>query len=79
MVEGLLKFFVERGEKEFFTVSLYTCYDLIKPDVVMEYAWRFNMMEFAMPFFIQITRELSSKIDHVKKKTDERDKKIEKD
>lgn len=45
----------------------------------MEYAWRFNMMEFAMPFFIQITRELSSKIDHVKKKTDERDKKIEKD
>lgn len=60
-----MKFFVEKQEKEFFTVTLYTCYDLIKPDVVMEYAWRFGLMEFAMPFFIQMTRELSTRVEHV--------------
>jgi len=44
-VENLLKFFVAKGEKEFFTVILYTCYDLLKPDVVMELAWRFGLMD----------------------------------
>lgn len=52
VVEDLLKFFVANGEKEFFGVCLYTCYDLIKPDVVLELSWRANMMEFAFPFFI---------------------------
>lgn len=43
---------MEKGEKEFVTVALYTCYDVLKPDVVMELAWRYNLMEFCMPFFI---------------------------
>jgi clathrin heavy chain len=51
-VEDLLRFFVSKQEKEFFTVCLYTCYDLIKPDVAMELSWRFGLMEYAMPFFI---------------------------
>lgn len=54
-VENLLKFFVQEGEKEFVAVTLYTCYDLLKPDLVMELAWRFGLMEFCMPYFIQIT------------------------
>jgi clathrin heavy chain len=65
LIENLLRFFVEKGEKEYFTVTCYTCFDQIKPDVVMELAWRFNMMEFAMPFFIQITREMTSRVEHV--------------
>jgi clathrin heavy chain len=44
----------------------------------MELAWRFNLMEFAMPFFIQITREMTSRVDHVQKKSDEREKIAEK-
>jgi clathrin heavy chain len=64
-VEELLRFFVLNNEKEYFTVCLYTCYELIRPDVAMELSWRFGMMEYAMPFFIQISRELTSKIDHV--------------
>ena len=36
IAEDLLKFFVERGERECFAASLFTCYDLIKPDVALE-------------------------------------------
>jgi len=52
IVEDLMRFLVEKGEKEYFTCCLYTCYELIKPDVVMEIAWRFGLIEHAMPFFI---------------------------
>ena len=32
----LLHFFVDNKEKECFAATLYTCYDLIKPDVALE-------------------------------------------
>ena len=52
LVEDLLRFFVQKGEKEFIAVTLYTAYDLIRPDLAMEFAWRFNLFEFVMPYFI---------------------------
>ena len=36
IAEELLHYFVDNGERECFAASLYTCYDLIKPDVAME-------------------------------------------
>ena len=36
IAEELLHFFVDNGERECFAATLYTCYDLIKPDVAME-------------------------------------------
>lgn len=36
IAEELLKFFVEKQEKECFAAALFTCYDLIKPDVALE-------------------------------------------
>lgn len=75
LVEELLRFFVQQNEKEYFTACLYTAYELIRPDVVKELAWRFGLMEYAMPFFIQITRELTSRVDSVQKINDERVKK----
>ena len=36
IAEELLHFFVENNERECFAASLYTCYDLIKPDVALE-------------------------------------------
>lgn len=53
LVESLLRFFVTNGEKEFFTACLYTCYEFIPSDVVLELSWRFGLMDFAMPFFVQ--------------------------
>ena len=36
IAEDLLRFFVEEGQKECFAACLFTCYDLIKPDVAVE-------------------------------------------
>jgi len=60
------------------TACLYTCYELIKPDVALELSWRFGLLEFSMPYFIQIIKELTTKVDHVQKKHDDREKKEEK-
>ncbi|ETE59257.1 hypothetical protein L345_15014, partial [Ophiophagus hannah] len=54
LAEKLLQWFLEEDKKECFAASLFTCYDLLHPDVVLELAWRHNIMDFAMPYFIQI-------------------------
>jgi clathrin heavy chain len=76
--EELLKFFASTSNKECFCSCLYTCYDLIKPDVAMEYAWRYNLNEFLMPYMIQHTKEMQSRLDYVQRKLDENEKKEEK-
>mmetsp|Transcript_185 Transcript_185/g.179 ORF Transcript_185/g.179 Transcript_185/m.179 type:complete len:1699 (-) Transcript_185:18-5114(-) len=74
LTEELLRFFMETGEKELFASMLYTCYELIKPDVAMEVAWRFGLIEYAMPYYIQFMKDLSSRVEGVQKKTDEIEK-----
>ncbi|KAK9810517.1 hypothetical protein WJX72_012055 [[Myrmecia] bisecta] len=63
IAEELLQFFVESKEKECFAACLYTCYDLIKPDVALEVAWTHGLMDQIMPFIIQFMREYTSKVD----------------
>lgn len=75
IVEELLRFFAEQREKEYFTVCLFTCYEFIRPEVVTELSWRFGLHEFAMPFFIQLTRDLTYKVEVVQKKNEDREKK----
>merc|ERR1719469_1440789 len=69
LAENLLRYFVDSDMKECFAACLYTCYDLIKPDVGLELAWRKNMLDFAMPFLIQTLREYTGRIDALDKKT----------
>jgi clathrin heavy chain len=57
LAEGLLNYFVQQKQEECFAACLYTCYELIRPDVVLELAWRHGLMDFAMPFMIQTFRE----------------------
>lgn len=73
--EDLLTFFVEQGLKESFAACLYACYDLLRADVVMELAWRHKLMDYAMPFMIQTTRELTSKVLTLEKANAERSQK----
>lgn len=61
--EKLLQWFLEEGKQECFASCLFTCYDLLRPDVVLELSWRHNIMDFAMPYFIQVMREYLSKVD----------------
>jgi len=51
LAESLLKWFIELKRHECFSAALYTCYDLLRPDVVMELSWKHGMNDFAMPFF----------------------------
>jgi clathrin heavy chain len=73
--ENLLKFFVERGNKECFAACLYQCYDLLRPDVVMELGWRHGLMDFCMPYLIQVMREYHTKIDVLDKKAAQKEDK----
>lgn len=66
VAEDLLLWFLERKNHACFSAMLYQCYDLIRPDVVLELAWRHNIMEYAMPYLIQILREYTTKTDELK-------------
>ncbi|KAI9094637.1 hypothetical protein DFS34DRAFT_628550 [Phlyctochytrium arcticum] len=70
--EELLSYFIEQGKKDCFAACLFTCYDLLRPDVIMELSWRHGLNDFAMPFFIQHMRELSVKVDKLEKSNSER-------
>ncbi|CAG0882402.1 unnamed protein product [Darwinula stevensoni] len=63
IAEELLLWFLEQGNRDCFAASLFQCYDLLSPDVVLELAWRHDIMNFAMPFFIQFLKEYKTKVD----------------
>ncbi len=48
------RYFIEKGQKECFAACLFTCYDLLRPDVVLEMAWMNGLSDFAMPYMIQV-------------------------
>ena len=50
------RYFIEGGLRECFAAALYSCYELLKPDVVLELAWTHGLTDFAMPFLIQVGR-----------------------
>uniref|UniRef100_A0A2I3SAI6 Clathrin heavy chain n=1 Tax=Pan troglodytes TaxID=9598 RepID=A0A2I3SAI6_PANTR len=62
LAQKLLQWFLEEGKRECFAACLFTCYDLLRPDMVLELAWRHNLVDLAMPYFIQVMREYLSKV-----------------
>lgn len=62
VAEDLLQWFLEINKTECFAATLFVCYDLLKPDVVLELAWRHNLIDFAMPYMIQVMREYLTKV-----------------
>ena len=66
VAEDLLLWFLEKKNYTCFSAVLFQCYDLIHADVVMELAWRHDIMQYAMPYFIQVTREYITKVDELK-------------
>merc|ERR1719247_1971180 len=63
VAESLLRFFVQENRKDCFAASLFTMFELLKPDVVLELAYRFNMMDYALPYLVQCTRQYTEKVD----------------
>lgn len=77
LAEDLMRYIMNMQDKELFAAMLYTCYDLIKPDVALEVAWRCDLQEFVMPYFIQFVKDLSSRVEVVQKNTEDIKKKEE--
>ena len=50
IAEELLRFFVSVQDRACFAATLFTCYDLISPDIAIELAWRNGYTDFAMPY-----------------------------
>jgi clathrin heavy chain len=75
LCEDLIRFFAANGDKECFCACLYTCYEYIKPDIAMELAWRYDFTEFIMPFMIQTFKDLTSRIDYMQRKAEDKEKK----
>lgn len=68
MAEKLLRLFVEENRPECFCACLYTCYDLVRPDLVLELSWRLKLMDFAMPFLIQTFFDFGRRLQEVEGK-----------
>jgi clathrin heavy chain len=73
LAEELLRFFVDNGLQECFAACLYTCYDLMRPDVALELAWRNKIFDFAMPYIIQLTKEFVDKINEIAEKVEKKE------
>lgn len=62
IAEELLTFFLENDLKDCFASSLFHMYDLLHPDVILELAWKHNILDNAMPFLIQTMRDSHMKV-----------------
>lgn len=78
VAEELLEYFIEVGKRECFAAMLYTCYDLMRPDKVMELSWRHGLNDFAMPYMINTMREQFTKISTLDKEMSELKEKVTK-
>ncbi|KAJ8099651.1 hypothetical protein POJ06DRAFT_114030 [Lipomyces tetrasporus] len=75
VAEELLRYFVETGNKECYGAMLYTCYDLVREDVVSELNWRYGLEDFTMPYHINKRREQQSKFKALEAFVEEQKKK----
>ena len=62
IAENLIAWFLEIKRSDCFAGCLYSCYDLLRPDVILELAWRHNIVDFAMPYLVQVMREYLTKV-----------------
>jgi len=79
VAEDLLAYFLDHKAYDCFAACLFQCYDLLHPDVILELAWKHKIMDFAMPYLIQVMREYTSKVDKLEEAenlrlTEEKDK-----
>ena len=58
----------EKIRKEIFTVAVSRFGKMVRADIVLELAWRFNMIDFAMPYLIGHMRDMSEKIIHLEER-----------
>ena len=60
------------GSRECYVGMLYACYDLLRPDVIVEISWRNGLQDFTMPFMINMLSEQTRTLEQLKKDNEER-------
>lgn len=65
IAEDLLNYFIAQKNPEAFSAALFHCYDILRPDAVLELAWRNKMSDYAMPYLIQSFSDLHTKVDQL--------------
>jgi len=75
--EDLMSWFLDNKNFDCFAAGTFVMYDMLRPDVVLELAWRHNIMDFAMPYLIQALREYVSKVDKLEVSDETRIKEAE--
>lgn len=67
--EQLLRYFIsERHDLNCFLACIVRCYHLVRPDVVLELAWRHKCTDQIMPFVIQTIREYTTCFDRLERR-----------
>jgi clathrin heavy chain len=64
VVEDLLTYFVDIGNRECYAAMLYICFDLLRSDIVEELSWQHGLNDFYMPYKIQIQRTFVDRVCH---------------
>ncbi|EOA80785.1 Clathrin heavy chain [Exserohilum turcicum] len=72
VVDDLLRYFVDIGSRECYVGMLYACYDLIRPDVILEMSWRNGLHDFTMPYMINLIAQQTASLEMLKKDNEER-------
>eukprot|EP00172_Hildenbrandia_rubra_P000375 Plantae.Rhodophyta-Hildenbrandia_rubra.ctg11744.p1 GENE.Plantae.Rhodophyta-Hildenbrandia_rubra.ctg11744~~Plantae.Rhodophyta-Hildenbrandia_rubra.ctg11744.p1 ORF type:complete len:1092 (-),score=238.23 Plantae.Rhodophyta-Hildenbrandia_rubra.ctg11744:1608-4472(-) len=62
LAEMYATWFIEEDLQECFTALLFECYEFFAPDVAMEYAWKGELRDLAMPFMIQTVGEAGQRL-----------------
>lgn len=60
------------GSRECYVGMLYACYDLIRPDVILELSWRNGLHDFTMPYMINLLSRQTTAIEQLTKDNEER-------
>ncbi|QLQ80085.1 hypothetical protein HG537_0D00850 [Torulaspora globosa] len=68
VVEDLLVYFVEQDNKEAFIALLYTAYNLVRYEFVLELSWLHSLEDFIKPYEISVKKEQYDTIEKLSKK-----------
>lgn len=72
LTESLAEYFLQNGLKEGFTATLYTCFQYLRPDIALELAWLYDVMDYAMPFMIQTVKEVGQRVIGLEEENEDR-------
>ncbi|VWU49831.1 clathrin heavy chain, putative [Hepatocystis sp. ex Piliocolobus tephrosceles] len=73
-VEELIDHFINIKNKEALCACLIVCYDILKPDYVLEIMWTSGFKDQAMIYFIQMLSDYNNQIETMKKQIEDMQK-----